>query len=125
MRPVPGVTSADDQQKSAGVESSVRMPPAVLFSALAQLTLLIVAAVSYWLASRRFPKLAHPLSILLFVTLVGVMVSAVGELRRDGWAGVPAMAARAAIGSAGWGAVIAGIAWVTGRRFGWGRSTRP
>ena len=83
----------------------------VMLSALVQLTVMLLVAGGYFLASRRYPILAHPIMIVLFVMFVGVSVATLGELSRDGWSGVPAMARRSAIGSAGWGVIIAGIYW--------------
>jgi hypothetical protein len=98
------------------------MPLHVVVSALIQLSLMLLVAGGYFLASRRFPILANPLCIILFVTTVGVVVSVCGEVWRDGWTEVPAMARRSAIGSVGWGVIIAGTAWSVRRGFArWNR----
>lgn len=58
----------------------------------------------------------HPLSIVVAVLAIGAGVSLAGEvLFRGGAAAVPAMLRRSAIGSLGWGVVIAAVDWV-GRR---------
>lgn len=91
------------------------MPRTAIVSALVQLTLMLLVGLGYFAASRRWPKLAHPLSIVLFVMVVGMTVAALGEMYRGGLAGVPAMMRRSAIGSAGWGVIIAGGAWAIQR----------
>ena len=88
------------------------MPSSALLSAAAQLTVMLAVAGGYFLASRRFRVLEHPLSIVAFVTIVGVTVSAAGALYRFGWEAVPAMISRSAVGSFGWGVIIAAAAWV-------------
>lgn len=89
-----------------------------LLSAVVQLTVMIAVAGGYFLASRRYRVLEHPLSIVAFVTIVGVTVSVAGALYRSGWEAVPAMAGRSAAGSFGWGVIIAAVAWVALRFVG-------
>lgn len=76
--------------------------------------LAVVAA--YVVMARRFRFLWHPLTIVVAVVIVGVVVSVLGELFNDGWAGVPAMARRSAIGALGWGVIIAVVVWAGRRR---------
>ena len=75
----------------------------VLLAAVLQLAVMLAVAGGYFAASRRHRILQHPLSIILFVTCVGVAVAVAGAVYRFGWSAVPAMALRSAIGSAGWG----------------------
>ena len=71
---------------------------------------------AYVVMARRFRLLWHPLSIVAAVVIVGVVVSVLGELLFNrGWAGVPAMARRSAIGGFGWGVIVAAGVWA-GRR---------
>ena len=85
-------------------------------AALAGLATMLAVAAAYVVLARRFSLLWHPLSIVAAVTTVGVVVSVLGELLfRGGWAGVPAMLGRSAIGGFGWGLIIA-IAVSIGRR---------
>ena len=88
--------------------------PAAL-NAIVELTVMLAVVAAYLLLARRFRVLWHPLSIILAVGTVGVIVSVLGELSFRGTAGVPAMAQRAAIGSFGWGVLIAIAVWI-GRR---------
>ena len=73
----------------------------------------MVAVVAAYLAlARRFRLLWHPLSIVAAVGSVSVVVAVLGELLfRGGWAGVPAMLRRSAVGGFGWGLVIAFVVW--------------
>jgi hypothetical protein len=86
-----------------------------LLVALAEAAAMLMVAGAYIIASRRWTRLKHPLSIILYVMLVGIAVAVLGEVYRGGWSGVPVMIVRAAIGSAGWGVIIAAIAWVVQR----------
>ena len=88
------------------------MRVSVLLNAAVQLTLMLVVAVGYFLASRRYRVLEHPISIVAFVTIVGIAVSVTGALYRSGWEAVPDMAGRSAVGSFGWGIIIAAVAWI-------------
>jgi len=88
------------------------MPPTVLFTAFVQLALILAVAGGYFWASRRFRVLEHPISIVAFVTIIGVTVSVAGALYRFGWNAVPDMVRRSAVGSFGWGVIIAAVAWV-------------
>lgn len=88
------------------------MSSSALVSAVVQLIVMLAVAGGYFRASRRYRVLEHPLSIVAFVTIVGVTVSVAGALYRSGWAAVPAMVGRSAAGSLGWGVVIAAVAWV-------------
>jgi uncharacterized membrane protein (DUF485 family) len=87
------------------------MPLDVLPGAVLQLAAMLAVAGGYFAASRRYRVLQHPLSIVLFVTCVGVVVAVAGAVYRVGWSAVPAMARRSAIGSAGWGVILAAAAW--------------
>jgi hypothetical protein len=91
------------------------MSRTILLNAILQLTVMLAVAGSYFAASRRYRILQHPLSIVLFVTCVGETVAIVGAVYRFGWSSVPAMTLRAGIGSAGWGVIIAAVAWGAGR----------
>jgi hypothetical protein len=85
-------------------------------TALVELALMLAVVVAYIVMARRFRMLWHPLSIVAAVVIVGVVVSVLGELLfNTGWAGVPAMARRSAIGAFGWGVIIAVVVWA-GRR---------
>lgn len=88
------------------------MPPAVLFTALVQLALMLAVAGGYFWASRRYRILEHPISIVTFVTIVGVTVSVAGALYRFGWEAVPDMVRRSAVGSVGWAVIIAAVTWI-------------
>jgi hypothetical protein len=82
-------------------------------SAAVSLALMLAVITLYVLVARRFRVLWHPLSIVLAVGIVGIVVSVLGELLfRDGMSGVPAMLRRSAIGSFGWGGVIAAVVWM-------------
>ena len=98
------------------------MPLHVLLGAVLQLALMLAVAGGYFAASRRYRILQHPLSIVLFVTCVGLTVAVAGAVYRFGWSEVPAMARRSAIGAAGWGVIIAAAAWGVRRVFGRSRS---
>jgi hypothetical protein len=87
------------------------MRAGALLNAAVQLTVMLVVAVGYFLASRRYRVLQHPVSIVAFVTLIGVTVSVAGALYRSGWEAVPDMVGRSAVGSLGWGVIIAVVAW--------------
>jgi len=87
------------------------MPPDVWLSAVLQLAVMLAVAVGYFAVSRRYLILQHPVSIVLFVICVGVVVAVAGGVYRFGWSAAPAMARRSAIGSAGWGVIIAAAAW--------------
>jgi hypothetical protein len=86
------------------------------FNAVVGLALLLAVAATYLLLARRFRFLWHPVSIVAAVSIVSVVVAVIGELLfRGGWAGVPSMLRRSAIGGFGWGLLIAAIVWI-GRR---------
>jgi hypothetical protein len=95
-----------------------------LLNAVGSLSLMLVVAGGYvWLA-RRLPRLWHPLSILLAVTLVSVVVTILGEvLFQSNGAGVIAALRRSLVGGLGWGAVIAIVVWGARRLFKWRRRT--
>jgi hypothetical protein len=80
--------------------------------------LLLVCGCSF-AASRRSPVLARPLRIAIFVFVIGVLAAIGGQVYRGDWAAVPQMFRRAAIGSAGWAAIIgvaAGLVqWMSAR----------
>ena len=85
-------------------------------TALVELALMLAVVFGYVAMARRFRLLWHPLSIVAAVGIVGVVVSVLGELLfNTGWAGVPGMARRSAIGAFGWGVIIAVVVWA-GRR---------
>lgn len=87
-------------------------------TALVELALMLAVVVAYIVMARRFRILWHPLSIVAAVLIVGVVVSVLGELLfNSGWAGVPAMARRSAIGALGWGVIIAVVVWACRRLF--------
>lgn len=86
------------------------------FNAIVQLALMLSVVATYVGLARRYRALWHPLSIVVAVMAVGVGVSLIGELLfRGGAAAVSAMLRRSAIGSLGWGVVIAAVVWI-GRR---------
>ena len=86
------------------------------FNAVVQLALMLVVVTAYVALARRFRLLWNPLSIICAVAIVGVIVAVLGELIfQGGWAGVPAMLRRSAIGGFGWGVIIAAVVWA-GRR---------
>jgi hypothetical protein len=94
------------------------MTSQVAFNALVGLALMLAVITVYVILARRFRTLWHPLSIIAAVTIVGVVVSVTGELGRGGWAGVPDMLRRSAIGGLGWGVVIAVVVWAVQRVIG-------
>jgi hypothetical protein len=100
------------------------MTTPALLTALAELALMLAVVVAYVLLARRVSTLWHPLSIFVAVGIVGMAVSVLGELLFRGGAGVPAMMRRSAIGSFGWGAVIAIVVWIGRRLIVFGRSRR-
>ena len=89
-----------------------------LISAVVQLAVMLAVAGGYFAASRRYRILQHPISIVVFVTMVAVTVASAGAVYRFGWESVPAMARRSAIGGFGWGVIIAAAAWGVQRMFG-------
>jgi hypothetical protein len=93
-------------------------------NAVVSLALMMAVIAAYVVAARRVRRLWHPLAIVTAVTAVGIIVSVAGERWfRGGAADVPAMLRRSAIGSFGWGVVIALAVWA-GRRL-LGQRTRP
>jgi hypothetical protein len=85
-------------------------------TAFVELALMLAVVAAYVVMARRFRLLWHPLSIVAAVGIVSVVISVLGELLFDrGWAGVPAMLRRSAIGGLGWGVIIAVGVWA-GRR---------
>ena len=92
----------------------------MLLGVLIQGGLLLLVCGSYFAASRRAPLLARPISIAIFVFVIGVLAAVGGELYRGGWTGVPQMFRRSAIGSAGWAVIIGAAArlvqWMYARR---------
>ena len=86
--------------------------------ALAGLALLLAVIAAYVVLARRYRLLWHPLAIVAAVGIVGIVVSVLGELFRGGWAGVPAMLRRSAIGGFGWGLIIAAVVWIGRRALG-------
>jgi hypothetical protein len=85
-------------------------------TAFVELALMLAVVAAYVVMARRFRLLWHPLSIVAAVGIVSVVVSVLGELLfNSGWAGVPAMLRRSAIGGFGWGVIIAAGVWI-GRR---------
>lgn len=68
---------------------------------------MLAVAAAYVMLARRFRLLWHPVSIVIAVVIVSLVYSVLSELLfRGGWAGVPAMLRRSAIGGFGWGVVI-------------------
>jgi hypothetical protein len=100
------------------------MTATAAINALVGLALMLVVIGVYLMLARRFRILWHPLAIVLAVGGVGVVVSVLGEFVFRGASGVPAMLRRSAIGSFGWGVVIAGVVW-TGRRVFVGSEVSP
>ena len=87
--------------------------------ALAGLALMLAVVAAYVVLARRYRLLWHPLVIVAAVGIVSVVVSVSGELLfRDGWAGVPVMARRSAVGGFGWGVIIAAVVWIGRRALG-------
>ena len=81
--------------------------------------MLTVVAV-YVIAGRRFRVLWHPLSIVVAVSAVGIVVSLLGMvLFRHDAGSMTDMLRRSAIGSVGWGLVIAAVVWVGRRLLRW------
>ena len=90
-----------------------------MVNAIIGLALMGAVVAAYAIVARRYRALWHPLSILAAVFIVSVVVAVVGEaLWGAGWAGVPAMFRRSAIGGLGWGLVIAGALWAGRRAYG-------
>jgi hypothetical protein len=85
--------------------------------ALVGLALMLAVIAAYVLLARRYRLLWHPLAVFAAVGIVGIVVSVMGELTFRGWAGVPAMVRRSAIGGFGWGLVIAAVVWAGRRAF--------
>ena len=86
-------------------------------TALVELALMLAVVATYVVMARRFRLLWHPLSIVAAVGIVSIVTSVLGELLfKSGWAGVPAMLRRSAIGGFGWGVIIAAGVWA-GRGF--------
>jgi hypothetical protein len=87
-------------------------------TAFVELALMLAVVAAYVVMARRFRLLWHPLSIVAAVGIVSVVVSVLGELLfKSGWAGVPAMLRRSAIGGVGWGVIIAAGVWIGHRVF--------
>ena len=84
----------------------------MLTGVLIQGGLLLLVCGCYFAASRRSPVLARPLSIAIFVFVIGVLAAIGGQVYRGDWAGIPEMFRRSAIGSAGWAAIIGVAAWL-------------
>ena len=96
-------------------------------TAFVELALMLAVVAAYVVMARRFRLLWHPLSLVAAVGIVGVVISVLGELLfKSGWAGVPAMLRRSAIGSFGWGVIIAAGVWAGRRVFAsWAGRQRP
>ena len=85
-------------------------------AAFVELALMLAVVAAYVVMARRFRLLWHPLAIVAAVGMVSVVISVLGELLFNrGWAGVPAMLRRSAIGGFGWGVILAAGVWA-GRR---------
>ena len=94
------------------------MTPQAALVAFVELALMLAVVAAYVVMARRFRLLWHPLSIVAAVGIVSIAVSVLGEmLFNSGWAGVPAMLRRSAIGGFGWGLVIAAGVWIGRRAF--------
>jgi len=101
------------------------MTPQAAVNALIGLALMLAVVAVYLVLARRYRLLWHPLSIVAAVGTVGVVVAVLGELLSGGgWAGVPAMARRSAIGGFGWGVLIAAMVWASRRATVWWRQRR-
>jgi hypothetical protein len=87
--------------------------------ALRQATLLGAVVVAYLVLCRRFRVLAHPLSIAVAVTSVGIVVSVFNVVIHGAWTEAPQMARRSARGSAMWGLLIGGVCWLGRAMFLW------
>jgi hypothetical protein len=86
--------------------------------ALVGLALMLAVVAAYVALARRFRLLWHPVVVFAAVGIVGIVVSVLGEvLFRGGWAAVPAMVRRSAIGGFGWGVIIAAGVWIARRVF--------
>ena len=91
----------------------------MVVNAIIGLAMMGVVTGAYVALARRRRYLWHPASILVAVVVVSVVVSVIGVvLFGSGWAAVPAMLRRSAIGGFGWGMIIAGVVWAT--RLGYG-----
>ena len=89
-------------------------------TAFVELALMLAVVAAYVVMARRFRLLWHPLSIVAAVGIVSVVVSVLGELLFNrGWAAVPAMSRRSAIGGFGWGVIIAAGVWASRRALAW------
>ena len=84
-------------------------------TAFVELALMLAVVAAYVVMARRFRLLWHPLSLVAAVGIVGIVTSLLGELLFKSGAGLPAMLRRSAIGSFGWGVIIAAGVWA-GRR---------
>ena len=85
-------------------------------TALVELALMLAVVAAYVVTARSVRLLWHPLSIVAAVGIVSVVISVLGALMfNGGWAGVPAMLRRSAIGGFAWGVIIAAGVWA-GRR---------
>jgi hypothetical protein len=94
------------------------MTPHAAINAVVSLALMLTVIVFYLVLARRFRILWNPLAIVVAVGTFGVVVSVLGEvLFRGSTADVPAMLRRSAIGSFGWGVVIASVVWIARRVF--------
>ena len=94
-------------------------------TAFVELALMLAVVAAYVVMARRFRLLWHPLSVVAAVGIVSVVVSVLGELLFNrGWAGVPAMLRRSAIGGFGWGVIIAAGVWAGRRVFASWRKRR-
>jgi hypothetical protein len=87
-------------------------------TALIELALMLAVIAAYVVLARRIQLLWHPVSIIAAVEIVSVIVAVLGELLwRGGWAGVPEMLRRSALGGLGWGLIIAVVVWIGRRTF--------
>ena len=94
-------------------------------TAFVELALMLAVVAAYVVMARRFRLLWHPLSIVAAVGIVSIVTSVLGELLFNrGWAGVPAMLRRSAIGGFGWGVIIAAGVWAGRRVFASWRKRR-
>jgi len=108
-----------DLEGPSSVDKGVTYLAAV--AALLELAVMLAVVAAYIALARRDRRLWHPLAIIFAGGIIGIAVSVLGELFRDGWSGVPFMLRRSAIGAFGWGVIIAGVVWVGRRLF----VTRP
>jgi hypothetical protein len=99
-------------------EREEAMSGQTMLNAIIGLAMMVAVTAGYVALARRYGSLWHPVSILFAVLAVSVVVSVLGVvIVGPGWAGVPAMVSRSAIGGFGWGAIIAAVVWASRRLY--------